>query len=818
MTAPTQSCENLCVVPSREVVQLADELKDIGGNDITVSRPLRLQTDNIEYNELKVWLENGFTATVIPLDVSTGRAVLPSFLASLASLFLPPQTRKSFKVGVACFYVTKVKERIVDGLSKRRLSTGFQEAKVVRVFKAEDLCQLVINLTTKLSTPKSPYNAMFASLCVFNEAMSSLGALYTVIACDDGLASTERLVREVINLHSRGVPGEYALQTSHLNTINHLAAPLLAGNVKLVHLMDPRHSKEVQGCKGVKGLGVVKSICTRLHVSDAQLQWFDDRMVFEHATLQNPSEEKGEDFDNSDNSANCLNTVSGDVDGVLHGSSHHRIQNQPTNIAIASLHDRLQTLLSLKTQNVVETNIGLPNPNVETQNEGKRVQDVFQSSNLMGWKFPGNFEAKPEIVESPQISDEAMSIEQKDKTQEEEAVLEYTDVATSCGEPTALPRTPFAEEIINGPDNGPGSPPVLIATAESRAQSKSVGRFRVVKTQLEPCDAYGDCPPSSCSQTTGTDFIECGDQQQLMVEELIKGRKINEILLREIEEMATKANRMQNVAEQGKPDFIQHLQMPSGRERSLSVETVLEEKLSLEVSLAALQQELAIMRARCRALQQGSRLSRAFELCEQRIQAYQSENDALRRECTKLSLDLVQAQTEATASFFTYQAQDTTTDDVVVGLNTKLRDLISRLQRAHTEIADQRMTIENNAKELRQAEVTRKLAEESFKQTAILRGTAHNAATVAETHSLSAAEGWATAEVYAKELEETKAALAKERSRREAAEDLVKALQSQLSAANSVFLTEDFANEYLNDARDLLALMPSLKPESISMR
>jgi hypothetical protein len=814
MTAPMLSCENLCVVASKEVVQLADELKGVGGNDITVSRPLKIQINNLEHGELKLWLGNGFTASVIPLDVSTGRAVVPSFLASLASLFLPPQTKQSFKVGVASFFVTKGKEKIVDGLSKSRLSSGFKEAKVVRVFNAEDLRQLVINLTTRVSTPESPYSAMFASLCVYNEALSSLGALYTIIACEDGLASTERLIREVINLHSRGVPGEYTLQTSHLNTINQVAAPLLAGNVKLVHLLDPCHSSGLKGCKEVKGLGVVKSICTRLHVSEAQLQWFDDRMVFEQATLQNSSGE---------NSANCLNTVSGVVDGVIHGSLHDRVQNQPKNGAITSLRDRLQTLLSLKTQNVVEANVGSPNRIVETQNESKRVQDVFRSSNLMGWKFPGNgnFETKPEIVESPQNSDEAMSIEQRDKTQEE-AVLEYSDVATSYGEPTALPRTPLAEEMVNDPDNCPDSPAVLVTTAESRAQSESMGRFWEVQTQPQPCAAYGDGPPSSCSQTTGTDFTECGNQQQLMVEELIKGRKINEILLREIEEMATKANQIQNVAEQGNQN--QRFQMPSGYEQPLSVETVMEEKLSLEVSLAALQQELAIMRARCRALQQGSRLSRAFELCEQRIQAYQTENDALRRECTKLSLELVQAQLEATVenakstASCTYQAQGTTTDDVVVGLNAKLRDVLSRLQRAYTEIADQRSTIENNARELRQAEVARKLAEESFKQTAILRGTAHNATAVAETHSLSAAEGWATAEVYAKDLEETKTALEKERSKREAAEDMVKALQTQLSLANSVFLTEDFANEYLNDARDLLALIPPLKLESISMK
>lgn len=825
MTTLRQSFPNLCVVPSGEVVQLANELKGIGGNDIALSRPLKLQEDNLEYEEVKLWLENGFTATLLPLDFSTGKAIVPGLLARLASSFLAPMTDASFKIGIACFFVTKTKEKIVDGLSKSRLSSGFKEATVARVFEAQELSQLVENLTEKASSIKSPVGAVFLSMCIFNETTSSLGALYSILVGKDGLASTDRLVREVINLHSRGLPGEHKLHTSMLNTINQLAAPLIAGNVKLVYL-DPCQTNDCDGvCEALRGLGVVKTICTRLHVSEAQLQWSEDRTTFEVANRPQTSHNSSEDKEDHERSLD----ISGEYldNGILETSNYQIKNGKMNNLALASLRSRLRRLVTDGWKAGNNDIVGPEKALRERQDEGRAVPDVFRSSNIRAWNTADNgnlFEAKLDPVESPQNMGEAESIEHANTL--EEAVLEYTDIANSCGQPDALLQTPVA---IVGPTSGdaegptpvldpdiytdsphPDSgPPAVVATAESRAQIRSAGRFLGELTQFRPCAAFG-YPPSSPG--AGTE----GAQGQLMVEELVKERKINGILLKELEEIATKANinKTQMIADQYQ-DHLSSKETKWDDEQRLSLERVLEEKLSLEVSFASLQQELAIMRARCRALQRGSPLSKAYDLCEQMIQTYQKENDGLRRECSKLSLELALAQVDAllnaksTSSQGIYGAQDDDKSDVIVGLTSKLRGVMSQLRQAYTEIAEQRLTIEKGTKELRQAQVARRLAEESFQQTEALRGAVQDAATVAETHSLSAAEGWAAAEACAMELEEVRAALEKERSRREAAEDLVKALRIQLTAANSVFLSDDFAEEYLNDAPDFLKLLPS---------
>lgn len=289
MAAATPSRPAICVVPSDDVLALAEELQGLGGDDIAVGRCTILKSlDDASASDIIVdWLKQGFNATV-PLD-PTHQPLLPSFLECAAK-----ELAQLYHIGIS--WITVKDGKVVDGLGRTVSSThGVRGAATALASSMTDL-QSVVNLAMDESL-----GDRIIIMHLFDPETSTLGALNAVIApLKTGVNSghpleVRDLLAEVARLHYERRAGEHYLRSAQSSPLNGIASPLIAGNVRLFvpsGCVDGRRTESETSLSDQ--LRTIRAVCTRLQDPASGLGWIPaEEFIEAHALkLANANEEK----------------------------------------------------------------------------------------------------------------------------------------------------------------------------------------------------------------------------------------------------------------------------------------------------------------------------------------------------------------------------------------------------------------------------------------------------------------------------------------------------------------------------------------------
>ena len=274
MAAATPSRPTTCVIPSTDVLLLAEELQGLGGNDIALAKCTVFELEDTApgaADEVARWLADGFSATVAPAgscDLQLATAFLQHVVARMDS---------SLELALSWAHISPTKALNCIG-SPVLPVVGLRGAPAVRFSHLETLGSIlqVVSQSSEQLSQSAPDTIL--TLAVFNPANSTLASL-NFIFCN-GRESTfnlMELVAEVTELHAKRHSGEHIIRSSRLGLLNHLAAPLIAGNTRL---FIPRGNcpEELEN-----KIHVIKAVCTRSQVPATDLKWMDTQQYLEAA-------------------------------------------------------------------------------------------------------------------------------------------------------------------------------------------------------------------------------------------------------------------------------------------------------------------------------------------------------------------------------------------------------------------------------------------------------------------------------------------------------------------------------------------------------
>lgn len=275
MAAATPSRPSLCVVPSAEVLLLAEELQGLGGNDVALATVSRIHLNVSDALNLTEWLRSGFTATIVPMALAQAFK-LPEFLAYIMQSL--HDTPENVRFGLAWAVVKPKSGQAIDGVSQKPLSpvTGMRSATILQLVSINQLRQVVQPLMEHTADTD---DVLFISLCAFNPGESTLAAVNVVVVGGIDTAGHRhitQLLGEVTALHSKGRAGEHILRTARLSVVNQFAAPLVAGNTRLF-IPTPLEGESSAVLSGTLDVNmdpsVIHNVCTRLQVPEQEVRW-----------------------------------------------------------------------------------------------------------------------------------------------------------------------------------------------------------------------------------------------------------------------------------------------------------------------------------------------------------------------------------------------------------------------------------------------------------------------------------------------------------------------------------------------------------------
>ena len=303
MAAATPGRPSLCIVPSNDVLSLAEELQGLGGNDIALATTTLLTNLNDAPQEVSQWLTNGFSATIAPCTQDL--TALVTFLEQVVA-----RLEGSLQLALGWSTATNApSSRVVDCTGKPLTPAASGLRNGGTAIRFNTLAGLHSILRLALSTRHSG-PALVLSLGVFNPADSALACLNIIhLSNSNGVsAAIFELMGEVADLHGRRRAGEYILRTAQLGEFNQVvAAPLIAGNVRL---FIPLAAAAADGdnCGWTMELAQrmveVKTVCTRVQSPAADLKWMS---VEEYvAKMKKPTNSSAKEMEKSKASRGVL--------------------------------------------------------------------------------------------------------------------------------------------------------------------------------------------------------------------------------------------------------------------------------------------------------------------------------------------------------------------------------------------------------------------------------------------------------------------------------------------------------------------------------
>ncbi|KAG7669311.1 hypothetical protein Ndes2437B_g05456 [Nannochloris sp. 'desiccata'] len=272
MAASTPSRPTLCIVPSNDVLLLAEELQGLGGNDIALAKSTVFDLKNDvtgAADEVARWLADGCSATTLApgCDLELANTFIQHVVARMDSFL---------ELALSWAHVSSTKAINCIGTAVPPV-IGLRGAPAVR-FSHLDALGSILQVVFRHVEQSAD---TILTLGVFNPADSTLASLNLVFC--NGRESTSNLmelVTEVTELHAKGHPGEHILRSSRLGLLNHFAAPLIAGNARL---FIPQGSCPPELENRIE---VIKAVCTRAQVPATDLKWLDTQQYLGAAKVR----------------------------------------------------------------------------------------------------------------------------------------------------------------------------------------------------------------------------------------------------------------------------------------------------------------------------------------------------------------------------------------------------------------------------------------------------------------------------------------------------------------------------------------------------
>ena len=277
MAAATPSRPFLCIVPRDDVLDLAEELAGLGGNDIALAQAqsLSLTPENIDAEASLVaeWLTDGFNATIAPIIANPA-------LASACLQHIAARLTTSLELALGCVRIVHSTTTGTTGTTGKALdclgrtipfSSGLYNASAVSF---SELAVAAALLNDALLPSIHPSQDAIITLSVYNPSDSTLSTLNIILLSSPTAASSPaltQLIEEVIGLHAARRSGEYILKSAHLGVFNQLAAPFIGGNARLF---------VPTACAPppvTDALHAVRAVCTRAQMATTDLKWVSSR-------------------------------------------------------------------------------------------------------------------------------------------------------------------------------------------------------------------------------------------------------------------------------------------------------------------------------------------------------------------------------------------------------------------------------------------------------------------------------------------------------------------------------------------------------------
>jgi len=269
MAASTPSRPTLCIVPSADVLHLAEELQGLGGKDIALAKSTIFDLENNATgaaDEVARWLADGCSATTLA----------PGCDLELASTFIQhviARMDSSLELALSWAHVSSTKAINCIGTALSPV-VGLRGVPAVRLSHLGDL-ESILQVAFRHFGQSTD---TILTLGVFNPADSTL-ASFNFIFCNgrESTLNLMELIAEVTELHAKKHAGDHILRSSRLGLLNHFAAPLIAGNTRLF-IPQKRCPPELEN-----GIEVIKAVCTRVQVPATDLKWIDTQQYLEAA-------------------------------------------------------------------------------------------------------------------------------------------------------------------------------------------------------------------------------------------------------------------------------------------------------------------------------------------------------------------------------------------------------------------------------------------------------------------------------------------------------------------------------------------------------
>lgn len=305
MAAATPSRPTVCVVPSNDVLLLAEELQGLGGDDIAVAKCTFLESfekDSVE--KVADWLRKGLNAS-LPVD-SSMEGELPSFLENIAQYITHNGSNDqhgSNNIMIGVSWICIENDRVKDGLGRPMSPTqDIRGAVAMTALQPADVHFLV-----SLALADSQRDRIVL-LQIFNPDTTTISALSVIISSGDDKKGGDSFMRmhdlllEIGELHHGQVAGEHYLRSAQLSSLNRIAAPLLAGNARL--FMPLRYIHGYDNMDSSKPLcdllAAIKAVCTKVQIPGLGLDWISKEKFLE--LQSNGAEKELENFCNTKNS------------------------------------------------------------------------------------------------------------------------------------------------------------------------------------------------------------------------------------------------------------------------------------------------------------------------------------------------------------------------------------------------------------------------------------------------------------------------------------------------------------------------------------
>lgn len=333
MTAATPSRPFICVVPGKEQLELAYGLSNLTNATVWPARAVELEEDDIVSNgversgaphgrivmeNLLEWSNKGCHSTVAPLDGRKSEVVAwvrRSIEALVGLLRERPPSRSGSSGRSSAASAGRVLQRKIgiswcrpggwgtletlrwaqtgrdagpeqagwpegrgtamrtDSLeNEAEAHAGLLSTDIVNIESVEDVERVMSCLFSGIGTKRERVRMDVVLSVVLYDELECIVSTVNFVLTKTRMMMLPLidLLEEVILLHARKRAGDHVLKNAHMTEFNCLAAPYLAGNVKLFVVQ-----QEEDGMKRFMDVSSMISVCVKSQTLRTDVQWYD---------------------------------------------------------------------------------------------------------------------------------------------------------------------------------------------------------------------------------------------------------------------------------------------------------------------------------------------------------------------------------------------------------------------------------------------------------------------------------------------------------------------------------------------------------------